>query len=132
MQTVKEELEGQGRDDFAMVSINDASAASAANQQKATGIKKKATFPVLQAVSGKGWTSFADCLNRKGKKNDGFIFAPNGTFVRKHEGKGKVYMNVWEDDVRAGLGVKVDDLENCECKDVQQASKNVHHVACVQ
>lgn len=130
MQTIKQNLESQGREDFVMISINDTSASSPKDQKMALGNQQQATFPVLQAVSGKGWQNVFDCLNRKGKKNDGFIFAPDGQFIRKHEGKGTVYMNVWDQDVEAGLNAKVEDLDNCSCQDVMDAPKHVHHVAC--
>jgi hypothetical protein len=113
-----------------MVSINASSAASPNTQARALGIKAKATFPALQATGTAGMSSFIDCLGRKGKKNDGFVFAPDGRFIRKHEGKGTVYMNVFENDVRSGLGVKIEDLDGCECTDVKIAPQHVHHVVC--
>ena len=115
-----------------MVSINASSASTPAQQAAACGKKVKATFPVLQGTGG-AWAQAAmlqDCKNRKGKKNDAFMFAPDGRFIRKHEGKGQVYMNVFEDDVRAGLGVKIEDLDGCSCEDVKDATKKVHHVTC--
>jgi len=130
MQLVKESLEQQGRSDFRMVVINDVSASSAANRAMISGKKKKATFPVLQAVAGKGWTSLVDCLGRKGKKNDGFVFAPDGRFIRKHEGKGVVYMNIWKEDLLAGMNTPVADLDGCQCSEFKDAPTKRHHVLC--
>jgi hypothetical protein len=130
MQKIKVEYEAAGRTDFQMVVINDASASTPSQQKKMLGKGEVATFPALQATGSVGWSSLSDCKNRKGKKNDGFIFAPDGRFIRKHEGKGTVYMNVWEDDVRGGLTTKIEDLDGCECTEVKDATKKVHRVVC--
>ena len=130
MEKIKQDLEATGRTDFVMVSINASSASSPGTQAAALGKKVKATFPVLQATGAAGMSNFIDCLGRKGKKNDAFIYAPDGRFIRKHEGKGTVYMNVFENDVRAGLGVKIEDLDGCECTDVKIAPQKIHHVLC--
>ena len=115
-----------------MLDVNDISANSPKNQKLALGSNPAATFPVLQATSTAGWKNFMDCKNRKGKKNDGFVYAPDGTFILKHEGKGTVYMNIWEQDIRAGLNVEMEDLENCSCREVKNTAKHIHYVACLQ
>ena len=130
MTKIANSLHAQGRNDFQMIAINDTSAASPSYQAKLSGIKVKGTFPILQATSSVGWKTMKDCLSRAGKKNDAFIFAPNGRFIRKHEGKGTVYLNVFEQDVRQALDTKPASLATCSCKDVYIASQKIHHVAC--
>jgi len=130
MTKIEKSLKAQGRNDFQMVAINDKSAGSSSNQAKLAGIKVKGTFPILQGTSSVGWKSLSDCLGRKGKKNDAFIWAPDGRFIRKHEGKGTVYLNIFEDDVRQALSIKPSALDGCKCQEVYKSSQKVHHVAC--
>ncbi|GEM_PF-2692818 len=129
---MNKEFKASGRDDYVFVSINDSSASQPSQQKMALGKQQQVTFPVLQGTGG-SWTQgkmLVDCKNRKGKKNDGFFFAPDGRFIRKHEGKGTVYMNVWEDDIRAAMAMKIEDLDGCSCQDVKDATKKIHHVSC--
>ena len=98
MQTVKEQFEAQGKNDFVMVAINASSAKSASHQAAITGKKKKATFPVLQATStANGWAAFG------GKKNDCFIHFSNGKLAFKHIGKATVNLTQFKAELIQGL-----------------------------
>ena len=129
MLKIQKDLHAQGRNDFQMIALNDGSAKSS-SQQKMLAAKGKADFPVLQGNSQYGWKSLSDCFGKLGKKNDGFIFAPNGRFIRKHVGKGTVYLNVFEDDVRQALNTNPDKLQGCACKEVSSPPQKVHHTTC--
>ena len=118
-----------GKAKVQMIALNDKTAASPSQQQKLAA-KGKATFPVLQGTSAVGWWTLKDCLGKKGKKNDAFIWAPDGHFIRKHEGKGTVYLNVFENDVTQAVNTPTSALDSCKCQNVYQASSKIHHVAC--
>lgn len=98
MQTVKQQLEAQGKSDFQMLVLNASSAQSPTYQKNITGKKKKATFPVLQSTSNSnGWGKF------NGKKNDTFIYFGNGKLAFKHQGKAVVNLTQFKNDLLYGL-----------------------------
>ncbi len=98
MQTVKEQLEAQGKTDFQMLAMNVSSANSSGYHAAITGKKKKATFPVLQSTSSSnGWGVF------NGKKNDAFIYFANGKLAFKHVGKSVVNLTQFKNDLHYGL-----------------------------
>ncbi len=119
MEKIKADLEAQGRKDVAMVVINAASASSASNQKtmctcnnaKCPEKGKHLSYTVFQETSEYGWSSFTDPkTGQKGKKNDCFIYAPDGRFIFKHIGKGTVNLGQFDTEVRSSLNKKVEDL----------------------
>ncbi|MCO4760228.1 MAG: redoxin family protein [Myxococcales bacterium] len=119
MQKIKTDLEAQGRKDFAMVVMNDKTAAKPNDQKKIStcNTKGKCTigenvqFTVFQADGTYGWSSFTDPkTGQKGKKNDCFIYAPDGRFIFKHIGKGTVQLGQFDSEVRAALNTKIEDI----------------------
>ncbi|MBP47710.1 MAG: hypothetical protein CMH53_07210, partial [Myxococcales bacterium] len=119
LEKIKTDLEAQGRKDFAMVVINDKSANSAANQDKMCKCSKSPcpspgkhlSYTVFQGTAEFGWSTLIDPkTGQAGKKNDCFIYAPDGRFIFKHIGKGTVQLGQFDQEVRAALNTKVEDI----------------------
>ena len=107
MEKIRAALVAQGRDDFALVVINDTSANNAANQKTiSTGVK----VPVVQATAAtNGWKIMG------GIKNDGFFFDSDGKFRGKFQGAGTVYLNIWEQWITTNLGAAGQPTTGWDC-----------------
>lgn len=118
LEKIRADFAAQGRNDIAMVSINDKSASSAAHQKKMFACKTSGKcssendgYTTFQGTAEYGWASFTDPkTGAKGKKNDCFIYAPDGRFIFKHIGKGTVQLGQFDTEVRNALNKKVEDL----------------------
>ncbi len=112
MEKIRKDLLNQGRKDVVMVVVNDKSAASKSNQKSMVTCDFSVCspkgaplgFPVLQGTSTYGWHSFTDpATGQKGKKNDCFVYGPDGTMLFKHVGKATVNLTAFDKEVRAAL-----------------------------
>ena len=119
LEKIKSDFEAQGRKDIAMVVINAASASSPANQDKMCKCSKSPcpapgkhlSYTVFQGTGEYDWGTLIDPkTGQNGKKNDCFIYAPDGRFIFKHVGKGTVNLGQFDTEVRDALNTKVEDI----------------------
>lgn len=105
MEKIQKSLKASGRDDFQMVTINDASASSAANQKAMTDT---CTFPVFQGP----WNVHVGMTNEgkswPGKKNDAFIYGKNGRQLFYFKGTDPVNTTDFEQQITKYLTAKED------------------------
>lgn len=96
MEKIRAQLAASGRDDFAMLTINDVSAASASNQKAITTSVKVHVVQSTSAVNG--WKIMG------AQKNDGFFFDYDGKKRGIFQGAGTIYTNIWEEWIVKSLG----------------------------
>ncbi|HAN30652.1 MAG TPA: hypothetical protein DCQ06_03550 [Myxococcales bacterium] len=115
MDKIQKDALKQGRSDVVMIVVNDKSAGSSSNKKAmstcnfsgvCTTQGAALTFPVLQGTSSYGWQSFVDTqTGQKGKKNDCFIYGPDGSLLFKHVGKGTVNLTQFDQEVRKTIAL---------------------------
>ena len=114
LEAIHADLKKQGRTDVALLVINDKSASSPSNKQTMSTcslsvcptVGAALSFPVLQGTSMFGWQSFMDTkTGQSGKKNDCFIYAPNGSLKFKHVGKATVNLTQFDKEVRSNISL---------------------------
>lgn len=106
MEKIRAQLAASGRDDFALLVINDVTAAS--NQKAITASVK---VPVVQATSAvNGWKIMG------AQKNDGIFFDYDGKKRGFFQGAGSIYTNIWEEWIIKSLGQSGQPTTGYTCK----------------
>ncbi len=108
MEKIRAQLAASGRDDFALVAINDVSASSASNQKAITTGVKVAVVQSTSAVNG--WKIMG------AQKNDGFFFDYDGKKRGFFQGAGTIYTNIWEEWIIKSLGQEGQPTTGYNCK----------------
>lgn len=108
MEKIRAQLAANGRDDFAMLTINDVSANTASNQKAITTSVKVHVVQATAAVNG--WKIMG------AQKNDGFFFDYDGKKRGFFQGAGTIYTNIWEEWIVKSLGQQGQPTTGYTCK----------------